>query len=278
MLSVGDYVDILVSEHSAGKNKIYKYRALKILAIDGSAKAGRQEPGIVSGISSVGGLVTPKNVTLEVKEDRVEEMLRRAGNAGVILSLRSQSEDVKGSGDAVIEEEEVVVRNALLKNIADMSRIRPTEVLQESKKRRDEEEKNLSMLMSSMNTVGGGNSADVMLNAHKLREAEERSLSMIMKNINAVGIEPSGDVVGSEHEKKNKRTGDSKDGKYEIVSGKIVGEEEESPQPEENFVTIYRKLKADEIQFDEQGKKLDKRAIEKRIMRENQDKTNASKK
>jgi hypothetical protein len=45
-----------------------------------------------------------------------------------------------------------------------------------------------------------------------------------------------------------------KTGRYEIVSGKIVGDE---PEEESASVVIYRKMQADTIEFDKEGKKVD---------------------
>ncbi|MDR0678225.1 MAG: hypothetical protein LBF44_01660, partial [Holosporaceae bacterium] len=98
MLHPGDLVDVLIIEqrsHEDAKARIYKYEALKILAIDGDTKQkkeedrGKSENTLIGGLSSVGMMLFAKNVTLEIQEDMVEEMLRRAGNNGVILSLRN---------------------------------------------------------------------------------------------------------------------------------------------------------------------------------------------
>jgi hypothetical protein len=265
MLSPGDRVDVLIPEHGGNKNKIHKYKALKVLAIDGVSKQN-QGSDLLGGLNPVGGLLSPKNVTLEVQEDRVEEMLKRAGGNGIILSLRSQFEETKNAGEETTDEESTVVRNAMLKNIADMGRLHTAEVLRETKRRKDEEARNLSALMSNINMIGAGTAADAVLNARRLREAEEKSLSMIMRNINAVGVGQTDIASRGEFSEGSRLRG----GKYEVVSGRIVGEEEE-PEPEENFVTIYRKLQADEVQFDEQGKKLDKRAMDRRMRQQQSD-------
>ncbi|MDR2158212.1 MAG: hypothetical protein LBO02_02755 [Holosporaceae bacterium] len=254
MLSPGDLVDVLIVEQHGEKSRIYKYKALKILAIDGitkfeSKKDKNGNDSLFGGLGSVGGLLAPKNVTLEIKESMVEEMLKRAGNTGVILSLRSQSEEVKHAGEEVEEEESDVVRSALLTNIIEMNRLHAAEALKTSQVKREMDEKNLSMLMSNMGSMGGNSSADALIEAQKRKESEERNLSMIMKNISSVA-EADYRNGGKGQLVKNKKTG-----KYEIVSGKVVGKEEELGKTD--TVVIYRKLKADEIQFDSSGKKIE---------------------
>ncbi|MDR0631740.1 MAG: hypothetical protein LBF54_00635 [Holosporaceae bacterium] len=249
MLSPGDFVDVLIMEQMAEKVKTHKYKALRILAIDGMTSFESKHSK--SGLGSIGGLLTPKNVTLEIKEARVEEMIKRAGNSGVILSVRNQKEAkfVDDDGEEIEENEDDHINEALLQNIIDMNRMRSAETLKIAQTRKEAEEENLSMLISSMNSIGNS-SKNALEESQKRKEAEEMNLSMILKNINSAS---GNDVVGRSYDKE-KLVKNEKTGKYEIVSGKIVGEEQES---EGKSVVIYRKLKANEVQFGEDGKKID---------------------
>ncbi|MDR1982834.1 MAG: SAF domain-containing protein [Holosporaceae bacterium] len=228
MLRPGDLVDVLIIEQQRDdKSKIYKYKALKILAIDGMVasqkkESEKDESTMLAGLNSVSGLLFPKNVTLEIREDTVEEMLRRAGNNGVILSLRSQTEKARESDEQLVEQEM--------------------------------DERNLTSLMRNMSAIGGGsNSATALVESQKQKESEERSLSMIMKNMSSVGSS-SAVLIKSEAEKSERVSKGARGGKYEIVSGKVV---EDNDKPEKQSAIIYRKLKADEVKFDEDGRKTE---------------------
>jgi Flp pilus assembly protein CpaB len=234
MLHPGDYVDVLIIEQQQrddNKAKIYKYEALKILAIDGDTKVQKEEEKdkgasavMVTGLSSVGVLLFPKNVTLEIQEDMVEEMLRRAGNTGVILSLRNQSEKTGNSEEKFVEKGKPI------------------------------DEGNLQLLMKDMSISGGnsGSSSHTLMEVQNRKESEERSLSMIMRNMSSAGGSGDGGAITgkSDSEKSNQNA----KGKYEIVSGKVVEDDE---KPDRKSAVIYRKLEAKEVKFDEDGRKVE---------------------
>jgi Flp pilus assembly protein CpaB len=227
MLAPGDLVDVLIMEQRAEKSVMHKYKALKILAIDGLTKFEKKSEsngggGLLSGVGlgSVGGLLTtPKNVTLEVKESMVETMLKQANNTGIILSIRSQKEPVNekdgvedSGSDSEISQEE----SSILNGILSINRANSTDALLEEKSRKEEEERSLNALMNNINTI---NNIENSTNNGALQVAQDRK------------------VAG---------------GKYEIVSGKIIGEE--AKIEDKKSVTIYRKLTPSTVEFDENGK------------------------
>ena len=213
MLHPENLVDVLIIERQGDKTKTHKYSALKVLAIDGVTKFGDKKNDAAN---------PPKNVTLEIKEDCVEEMLRLVGNNGIILSLRNQNEEIKNEVKVPEKkEEEIKDQNAeetLLQSIIDMNHTNSMEALHEAKKREEEE------------------------------EAREANLAMFIGGTNATGN--NGLVNPNENEL---HENDSK-GKYEIVSGKIIGE---PPEPDKKAVTIFRKLSATVIPVDKNGHKLE---------------------
>jgi Flp pilus assembly protein CpaB len=298
MINPGDLVDILIPDQKSGGMRVFKYTAVKILAIDGMTSRvstpqnnnnnNKGERGLFEGLSNVGGLLTPKNITLEIKESRVEEMLRRVGGGGVMLSLRSQDEKEGMINDG--EEDDVEESTAtgkemdsMLHAIARMNQEGSAETLRKKQSQNEDKQKAFSMLLDNLSSAGGASSKDTLmmnreqkqlqakttsilmenmnssdsssknalLESKKQKELNEANMTMIMKSINS--IEDSGDSVVKVGDKKFVKN--NKTGKYEIVSGKIVGEEKE-PE-EENSVVIYRKLKTDAIQFDASGKKIE---------------------
>lgn len=101
ILKPGDFVDVLiVSQQSGSRAKTHSYKGLRILALDGvtkfdllkkamdESKEKSERGGFLSNIMGSSTSI-PKNVTLEVSENLVEEMLSRAEASGVILSLRN---------------------------------------------------------------------------------------------------------------------------------------------------------------------------------------------
>lgn len=106
ILKPGDYVDVLIIAQNPGiKAKTYSYKGLRILALDGVTKfdfikkarerAENKAGGNNGGPNNIGGAESaPKNVTLEVKEELLEEILSRAESNGVILSLRNPEDDL----------------------------------------------------------------------------------------------------------------------------------------------------------------------------------------
>lgn len=93
MMKVGDYVDIIIMQQQNGQTVTHKYNALKILAIDGASETKQEKKGILGNVSSLGGIFSPRNITLEVQANLVNIMISQAANNGVIVSLRNQDEE-----------------------------------------------------------------------------------------------------------------------------------------------------------------------------------------
>lgn len=228
MIAPGDYVDIIINSFEGSKQKTHVYKALKILAIDGVTRqqiVGKDgnDGGLFGSGIGLGVLSTPRNVALEVKESLVNVMLKQAGSNGITIIVRSKDEKIEeDSGEEDLGEE----ANAsltdndsnLLKGIIEMSRTSSAEMLKESVKKRQEEEKNISALLHNMSNFS----------VQTPRKAKEE--------------------VSSSSEDSSK---------YEVVSGRIVSEFDKKNEKEKDEpVKIYRKLTPDEVQFYKDGKKV----------------------
>lgn len=249
MFSPGELVDVLIIKNGM-EAKTYKYKAVKILAIDGVTKfegarsnGVRQPSGLLGTIqtSVVGSLPIPKNVTLEIREELVDTMLKQAGDRGVILSLRNQKEALEdedniceyvgdGSGDGPFNAK---ARNRILKSIMEINRTSSAAILQADKAHKSAEENNIASIISNMNALANNaraSRADLIF-APK---------SMALKN--------------------------NTSGRYEVVRGKITNKraaEEESDEDDtkkiNKTITIYKKLNSNAIQFNKSGEIIDNR-------------------
>jgi Flp pilus assembly protein CpaB len=232
MMKTGDLVDVLIMEQVGERTRTHKYKALKILAIDGVTKfdAGKNKNGgnnDSSGFfSNVGGIVsgltTPKNVTLEVREDMVETMLKQSSANGLILSIRSQEEkdDEKDKGMPVQEDNSDF--DPVLYNILNMNDNSPSSIQFAEYAKRQKEEEDMTVLMNNILSINS--KADINNNN------TSRNISGNNRKIS------SGNNIGQ----------------YEVVSGKIIGEEENENNTKS--ATIYRKLTASKVEFDKNGK------------------------
>ena len=225
MLKAGDLVDVLIMEQHGEKTKAYKYKALKILAIDGVTKFDavanqnqEESGGFLSNIANVSGLMTPKNVTLEIPENLVEVMLKQSSTNGIILSLRSQTEKADESSTGSVTETGNDEYDYFLQNILSINDTDPSSIQQEEAARRQKEAEDMRMIMDNI----------ISVNSKDDGETEARSFG------------------------KSKSSGSSSGGQYEIVSGKIVGNEVDDSNSKS--ATVYRKLTASKVQFDENGK------------------------
>ncbi|MCR5225480.1 MAG: hypothetical protein K6C34_05335 [Alphaproteobacteria bacterium] len=226
MLKIGDYIDVLIMQQKGGKTITHKYTALKILAIDGVTESksdtAEEKKGfnLGAGLGAVSNLLSPRNLTLEVREDLVDDMIEQAGSNGIIVSLRNQEDKIVRPGEESLSTEDEQVRDALLQGINNMQRI---------------------------------SSANAMRKTREEKEAEEQNLEALIANMNAIGARTSSPrrVSGKEEQPGNANPAG---GKIEFVSGKTVGEEQE---PSRKSVTIYRKMKSESITFNEDGTKKD---------------------
>ncbi len=243
MLEPGDLVDVLIMEHRADKMRTYKYKALKILAIDGvtkfeSAKRKAEHNTLLSNVNiGVPNFLAPKNVTLEVKEELVEVMLKQSNANGIVLSIRSQSEPAdnkfEDESENLMSEEN---SNTILDGILSINKSNPTDALLEEKARKEAEERSMSILMNNISMV---NSAESMFGIKNPEHDSAHGKSS--KDSEKAALSKDKKVL-------------SKDGKYEIVSGKIVGED---PKEDPKTVIVYRKLTPTAVKFNESGKIMD---------------------
>ena len=238
MMAPGDIVDVLIMEQRGEKIKSHKYVAIKILAIDGmdkfekKSKGEKQDSGLLGNInlgSAVGGLLLPKNVTLEVREELVDIMLKQMGNGGITLSIRNQEEAIaeEEAGMEIEESADMITKDAVLHKIMNMN---------------------------------NQSAAAAIITAKEEQEAEAKKLDTLIKDITLLNSKNSIDVVKDKSNKKQnsktkttvKKVRNPRTGKIEFVSGKAVGEEE----PEKRSVKLYRKLTHSEVEFDGNGDKL----------------------
>ncbi|MDR0678040.1 MAG: SAF domain-containing protein [Holosporaceae bacterium] len=250
LLSPENLVDVLIMERQRDRTKICKYRALKILAIDGFTKFESKK--------GTDGAQPPKNITLEIKEEEVDAMLKLVGNNGIILSLRNQDEIVekeeeknnkKGSDEQPKKTKDSDMKETLLQSVIDMNRASSVESLKNAQTHKENDGKNLFELIDDMYLFGGNSgSKESLLEAQKRRESDEAKLAMLVDNMKAI------DNDGKIKFKESKVEEKVNIGKYEIVSGKISGDDD--PEHEKKSVTIFRKLKSNEVYFDANGNRI----------------------
>lgn len=247
MLAPGDLVDVLIMEQRADRSRTYKYKAVKILAIDGVTKfeikkRKTENNNLFNSVTSISNfLAPPRNVTLEIKEELVETMLKQSSATGIVLSIRSQSEPVDNKEDD--ESTQLGTEknsNMILDGILSINKTNPTEALIEEKARKEAEENSMSMLMSNISMVNNADSIHEIKNSKHPSSNEKSDKDSKDAGKDATDAGKDGKV--------------NKDGKYEIVSGKIVGEE---PKDEPKTVIVYRKLTPTAVQFDDSGKIVD---------------------
>ncbi|MDR0556124.1 MAG: SAF domain-containing protein [Holosporaceae bacterium] len=180
-LAPGDLIDVIIMGHSGDRIRTYKYKALRVIAVSDNsaldkknAKKKQKEEGLFSGLAKVGGILNSSSITLEVKEKRVEEMLRLVGDGGIILSLRNPKDGEKDDDD---EDDETDENISLLHSIFKMNRVNSPEILSAAKNRKESEGKEHVDLMHRMKTIGGGNIAAKLTEAQNHKKTEEAKLN-----------------------------------------------------------------------------------------------------
>ena len=157
IISPGDYVDVFINAFENNKHKTHIYKGMRIIAIDGVTKKQKEEKkssggGFFGGGSiSLGGLMSPKNVTLEVKESLVNTMLKQSENNGITITLRSQKEEADGEEN--VESSEASTDTNIIKDIWEMTRSSSSDVLRETAKKLQSKEKDISALLHDMNNL-----------------------------------------------------------------------------------------------------------------------------
>lgn len=237
MLKAGDLVDVLISEQRDGKTKMHKYRSLKILAIDGSTDAGKKQES--KGLGSISNsFLTPKNVTLEIKESLVETMLKQSSSNGVILSLKNQDDKDSGENEQASTGSDENI-DMLFQKISSISRMDSARALIEAQEKKDAKHKVVERFIQNMNMTS--NSEKELLKQKKTKDVntDENKYEFVQ-----------GRVVGTEKDaEKNEET--KAEPKQNTETTKVP---EEIKKPEES-VTIYRQLTSSKIVLDEDGKK-----------------------
>ena len=236
MIHPGDVVDVLIMEQRGERVKTHKYKALTVLALDGETKADmqtaqKQDASLLGGtLNSLGGMLTPKNVTLEVKEQLVDIMLRQVGSGGVILSVRNQSEHVESGVEEIDGEvKDDKVTNAFVSSLASMKKSSAADALMDAQQQKEKDDRNMSILLNTMARVGSTS-----------------------KNVVASGTAEAASTPVVTMQKSEKS------GKYEVVSGRIVGDDDDelkAAKKEDKAVVIYRKLTPKSVELDEMGRR-----------------------
>jgi Flp pilus assembly protein CpaB len=240
LIKPGDIVDILIMEPKGDKIKTHKYKALKTLAIDGVTKLEEEKKnkdGTSLNSFNVSGILSPKNVTLEIKEEMVEPMIKQSMSNGILLLIRPQNETSKVTDEEYGKEEnddqgDPDTNKTLLRNMMNMGNANSAEKMLEIKNKKEEEARSLSMLINNMN----------YLNRNAARGDEYGD--------NGADASASGGAVGNLQSGKK-----SKSGRMEFVSGKTIGKD--TLKEDYGKVILYRKLKSSETLFDKKGVKVD---------------------
>ena len=226
MIDQGDYVDVIINSLQGGAQKTYNYKALKILAIDGVTK--QPERGGNKEVFGLGGSSTPRNITLEIKESQVNNMLKQAGNNGITVIIRSRNEKIEEDfyeGDSK-KRDSLDEGNSLGDNDS---------ILEKG--------------LREMGKTGKISSAEMLKESMRKQEEKERNILALLHNVSNFDTQAT--------QKRKETLEDSS--KYEVVSGRIVSESDKSKDKEkEGSVKIYRKLAHDEVEFHKDGKKVGK--------------------
>ncbi|MBO7642087.1 MAG: hypothetical protein J6S86_02920 [Alphaproteobacteria bacterium] len=227
MIAQGDYVDVIINSIQAGVQKTYDYKALKILAIDGVTKQPRAEKSN-KGILGIGGSLAPRNITLQVRESLVNDMLKQAGNNGITVIIRGKNEKIEED----FPEDDTEKKDSL-----------------EEDNSPDVDD---NILIRGLREIGKTSSAEMLKESVRKREEEERNISALLHNMSSFGAQ-------STPKRKEALSSSEDSSKYEVVSGRIVSESDKSKNKgKDDSVKIYRKLTPDEVQFKKDGKKVGK--------------------
>ncbi len=236
MISPGDYVDVRINSFEDGKQKTHIYKGLRIVAIDGVTKQQKVEKennnsggGLFGTGISLGGMSSPKNVTLEVKERMVDIMMKQAGSNGITVMVRSQNEKIEETEmEEQTEEEQQHSSDSSSNSSSDNSLIR-------------------GILEMRMNR---SSSADILRESAKKRREEENNLSVLLRNMNSLSMRSATAKGDGE---KGLSSGDSS--KYEITSGSVGQGSSDKKKDDKKTMRIYRELKEKLENFDKDGKK-----------------------
>lgn len=244
MISPGDYIDVLINSFEGNRQKTYVYKGLKIIAIDGITKQQRDQKGgsgegLLGNRINLGGLLSPKTITLEIKERMVDVMLKQAGSNGITVTVRSQNEQIEedldedestednpdienpNEEDSDTEEDSSNAIINVIKKVWEISNLSASEILKESKEKEQKEEKKISDLLQRMDNLNKYSTSK------KMKKVESESAAETSK--------------------------------VEWVSGRIVSEsngKNENGKEKDTPVRIYRKLTPDEVQFYKNGEKV----------------------
>lgn len=253
-LSPGELVDIIIingnTKRTAGKDGnggVVRYSGIKILAFDSVTYLDKQHAeeaqktqgekkkdapkgskvgvndffsGISGGVSNTfsGGLFNPKNVTLEVSDDRVSEMMTVVDGGGVILCLRNQEEPVIEALTGKLENPDDA---KILGSMIGLFGANTVDRLQSEKARVDAEKSSpheFDMMVKQMNSINESNRQI----AAKNKDNGENDFS----------IDDSKDIMSPVR---------GENYSYEVVRGRIVGDEKGANGEEPHTVNIYKK-------------------------------------
>lgn len=231
MIAPGDLIDVLILENVGNRSVTHSYRDVKLVAIDGVnaiEKKQQSDSGLFgNAMQSLTSTSAPKNVTLEVKRDMVDTMLKQAGKGnGIVISIRNQNEEV--AGNAGEEEETSMVEDAnqreLERSTADMAK--PT-------------------------------AADDLLESRAKERQDQEHLEELVRNLNDVSF--ANDLKPVEHKSDDNQTDGSR---MEIPAGRILpgdnqDKDADNEKPKIETAIVHRKgFESERIGFDEKGNKV----------------------
>lgn len=234
LLRPGDKVDVLIIEQKGNAKKTYKYKGIKVIAIDGvtelaeekaeKEKTEKKDGGFFSrAAKSINSFVSVKDVTLEIKENMVDVMLKQVGNGGIILSIKNQEdEDTETEVDEEPEVQEDTNQVKFLATAAAMSRAYSENALNELKEEKEEKKRKTANLLGTMSRLSANQNIFSGVNGPLLAQGEGEGGT-----------------------------------KYEIVSGRIVGPdgEEQPVEEEEKLIFIHKGKEVTSVSVNKDGNK-----------------------
>ncbi|GHU20165.1 hypothetical protein FACS189472_11050 [Alphaproteobacteria bacterium] len=187
MLYPGDLIDVLIMERKGDKVKTHKYKAVHVLAVDGSTTSKRKKDAHSENAPAPPAGVPVRNVTLEVKEDLIETIINQSSASGIIISIRSQDEKVEETElnkDLAEENKEGDDKSdSFVNDLLDIGRKSSIEKLLEKKFRKDEEIRNEDVLLNDIIDTNRRGSTDKLLEKKFRKDDEVENEDVLLDGI-----------------------------------------------------------------------------------------------
>ncbi|GHT94016.1 hypothetical protein FACS1894122_10190 [Alphaproteobacteria bacterium] len=224
MVYPGDIIDVLIMDSKGDRTKTYKYKALTVLAVDGSTSGKRKTAKKEDSEQAHSAAGSPiRNITLEVKEDMVEVMINQSSATGIVISIRNQDEEVDDSevkkdtaedaAEDAAKENNNESDNFIVNDILNISRQSSVEKLLEKKSRTQSEEN----LMNDILDIGRKSSAEKLLEKKTLKDEGAKNEEVLMNDILDIGRKSSAEKL---LEKKSLK--DDKSNDEEVLMSDII--------------------------------------------------------